>query len=301
MDLKILETSSLKLHLKQYSLIFNGLFSTNYTPDFFLSKYSSGLNNSSIHSIAFDKKKIVGGFTIIPQYYKQSENQIILGLGCDAFVIPSYRSDEMLLYKLFKNLLPELRKKNVFGIISIPNPTAVKYWKLIAKWEIIDYLKIQVIPVNFKGIYTLSKMYIYSIYLLSKLLNKKEKDKQPTIRLDQSKEFLNNRYPDSIYKQHQGVYYREVEEGNILAAYVLGHSSLKSSDFLKLIISLMPKIKRSDFIMIGSNVNYFGFFTLSKRLIKRDFPVMYFGLDNSFTDLNANTNIEIDLSSFDNR
>ena len=122
----------------------------NFVLEYFLNKYSGGINGYSIHSVAYEDGRIIGSFSIIPQNYK-GESKIKIGLGCDAFVIPDKRSDELLLFKLFKEIIPSLQKNEIKGIISIPNPKAVKYWKYIAKWETIDFIKIQAIPVNYKN------------------------------------------------------------------------------------------------------------------------------------------------------
>lgn len=289
-------TNRLKNKLNEYSSVFNNIFLTNFTSEYFLEKYSSGLNGYSIHSIAYDKDEIVGSFTIIPQRY-YGNNQIVIGLGCDAFIIPSYRSDELLLYKLFRKALPYLKERNISGIISIPNPRATLYWKHIAKWETIDFLKIQAIPVNYNGFYLLSKIYLYCAYFLCQIFEMNI-DYNRFIQLKQPFELQSLRYPKKIYKPLSSIYYRQKKEGNLNVVYLFNHSALKSTEVLKVCLKLMNK--KLDFIMIGSNRPYFGFIRIPKKIIKRDFPIMIFSVEKSFKNL-LSGNLNVDLGSFDNR
>lgn len=296
--IEVLLTNKLINNLNQYSSVFNNIFSTKFTSEYFLDKYSSGLNGYSIHSIAYEKDEIVGSFTIIPQKY-QGNKQLVVGLGCDAFIIPTKRSDELLLYKLFKKVLPHLKERNISGIISIPNPRATLYWKHIAKWETIDFLKIQAIPVNYKGFYLLSKIYLYSAYFFSQIF-KKNTDYNHFIQLKQPIELQSLRYPKKTYKLLNSIYYRQKKEGNLNVIYLFNHSVLKSTELLKICLKLMRKNKKLDFIMIGSNRPYFGFIPVPKKIIKRDFPIMIYSLEKSFKNLLFG-NLNVDLGSFDNR
>jgi hypothetical protein len=296
--IEVLKTNEIKKNLHKYTSVFNNIFTTEYTLEYFLDKYSSGLNGYSLHSIAYENDEIVGSFTIIPHRY-QGIKEIVIGLGCDAFIIPSHRFDELLLYKLFRKALPHLKNNNIAGIISIPNPKAKRYWKLICKWETIDFLKIQTIPINFLGMHFLFKIYLYTIYFLCNILEKNN-DHNDFIQLNQPLSSLSLRYPKKTYKLINTIYYREIREGNLDVIYLLNHSLISSSEVLKACLKLIKKNKKLDFIMIGSNRTYFGFIPIPKKLIKRDFPIMIYSIEKSFKDL-LFTNLNIDLGSFDNR
>lgn len=299
LEIKILLSTELKIYLNEYTETFNKVFSTQYTSEFFLTKYSSGFYNNSFHTVAFDNNFIIGSFTVIPYEY-HSTKRIILGLGCDAFITESYRNNELLLFKLFKTILPLLKKEKISSIISIPNPKASKYWEIIAKWQTIDYLKIQGIPVNYFNFLPFTLFYIGTIYigtLFLKILPHKKNMNCVLLSINQAQ----NRFPPNIYRNIESLFFREVKEGNKSIIYLLNHSNLNLSSFYKSCLKIILRYRNADLLLIGSNQKYPGLFTIPSKILKRKFPIMVYDIDNEFKYAREQFGIRIDLGSFDNR
>ena len=237
--MKSFTTPELISFIEAYTDSFNEVFSTKLLSKDFITKYESGLNGYSIHSIAFDDKKIIGGFTVIPQNYFYSK-PITLGMACDSFVLKEYRSDELLLYKLFKASISKLELEGVSSIISIPNPTAVKYWKMIAKWITIDYLIIQLIPLNYKGLYPIYFLYLLLINFIG-IIFKKNSLKKPKTKLINDLRFLKSRFPKENYTKTNQVYIRPYDESGLKAIYVFNHFKLNFVDFTKSCLKIMKE------------------------------------------------------------
>lgn len=299
LKIKVLRTSEFKSHLEDYTETFNHVFSTQYTADFFMKKYSSGYYKNSFHALAFDKNIIVGSFSVIPYEYICSNN-LLLGLGCDAFVTQSYRSDEFLLFNLFKAILPHLKEEGISSIISLPNPNASKYWKVFAKWKTIDFLKIQTLPINYYNLFPLALFYAGSLFissLIAKLLTSNKDYKH--VKLSRNR--TTKRYPKGIYDKIGEIYVREMNEDGRSVVYLLNHSDLDFSNFYRECLKVILRYKNSDLLLIGANYNYPGLFTIPSKILKRKFPIMTFDLDNKFENEKDKFGIRLDLGSFDNR
>ncbi|GHV47970.1 hypothetical protein FACS1894181_02560 [Bacteroidia bacterium] len=102
-DYQIVGKTSIELTEKEWqelSCSFNSIFDKEFSVEYFKDKYLHSYLNFSIHGFLLYQEQIVGMFSIIPRLYNFSGEHKIIGLGCDAFILPNHRKDEFFLKEM---------------------------------------------------------------------------------------------------------------------------------------------------------------------------------------------------------
>ncbi len=203
-----------KTEFELYLSKFNSIFKKKVNYKSLISKYKSGYKGFSYHSFAYDyDDNLCAAFTVIPFKYNFGSYNRIISLGCDAFVDENSRKDELLLYKLYKKILIEIQKDNIELIISIPNPKAKKYWKVLAKWTTIGQLKLRLFPINLFG---LKFFWRFLFLFLFKILH--QKDKEFRIYIENDNSFNKNRFYG--YKRFNNFFFKRYSENKFTSIYI---------------------------------------------------------------------------------
>lgn len=270
---------------------FNLIFDKKFSTDELKKKYCSGKDGYSIHSLLYnDKKEICAGFTLIPYTYIFNGKKITIALGCDAFVKKEYRSNEFILYKLYKNLAKEQLSNNIEFILSIPNPKATRYWEVLAKWKKIGQLKLRIFPLN---LFNMKFIWKRIFYLFNNFLTS---DNSFDVILNIDKSFVSNRFFG--YKKYNNTYYKIYKEGKYSVLYIFCVDSI-SKDEKKNLFKHLYDNYNVDFISVCTNYEFKPLIRVPKFIINRDINVM---IDNELDSFKPPfSKWALSLTNFDNR
>ena len=121
---------------------FNIVFSRQYSEEFFRKKYLSSCDHCSYHALLLnDDGEVVGNCSIVPFLYYQGSTVFKNGLGADVFIREEYRTDPLMLRRMYKKLVKLLVDNSVVAVMAVPNATAYPYWRNVVKWKDVGYLR----------------------------------------------------------------------------------------------------------------------------------------------------------------
>ena len=294
-----------------YCASFNNVFKRKLKVSFFKHKYTTVVDGHSYHAILYNEKlDIVGSCTVIPFVYEKNSELIKIGQAVDVFILEAYRTDPLMLRKMYEKLKDCLIMNNIVAVMAVPNATVYSYWKNVVKWKDVGSLRYWVLPVRLGNILKKPKtINLFSVFLvnmwvilntiISLIINKKEKKSLYELRLDAT--FINNRFT----KNHKKVvfsditfYYRIYNEEGIQTAYLIDAREGGRVSFKAL-------IKASNYIIKKTNTDliiYIGFLKLfqtlfikvPKRFEPKKLPLTCYILDK------ANINIYSDMLELKN-
>lgn len=216
-----------------YTVGFNEVFKKEYPPSFFQKKYINVKDRNSYHALLEDEKEgVVGGCTILPCQYERNGEIFLIGLAVDVFIRESYRSDPLMLRRMYKQLKSILIEKGVVAVVAVPNATAYPYWKNVVKWKDIGTINYWMLPVRIGNILNkwsflncISLLYTYTVTSFSVLTSIcNASTSNYTYRILPEDEFLQHRYEGdyTIYKDNIYFYvFRIMNEKGIKTAYIL--------------------------------------------------------------------------------
>lgn len=148
-----------------YRLGFNEVFHKDFSQDYFKSKYLSVYKGYAFHALLLsDEGNVAGGVTVIPCYYKHNGERFLNGLAVDVFIREAYRTDPLMLRRMYKRLRSRLEEEEVVAVIAVPNATAYPYWKNVVKWQDVGRMGYWALPVRLGNVLGKSGM-------IGKLLN----------------------------------------------------------------------------------------------------------------------------------
>lgn len=244
-----------------YCVSFNDVFNKNLNVSYFKQKYNKVVDGHSYHALLYDENQdIVGGCTVIPLIYKKNKELVKIGQAVDVFILEEYRTDPLMLRRMYVKLKKCLIANNIIAVMAVPNSTVYSYWKNVVKWKDVGRLRYWVIPLRLGNILKKSNtLNLFSLYLinmwilfnnlLSFFINKKEKKSLYELRIDET--FLGYRFTKNHNKVVIGdftFYYTINNEKGIQTAYVLDAREGNQVSFKAL-------IKASKFIAKKTNVD----------------------------------------------
>lgn len=134
---------------ESYCESFNEVFHREFTVDYFRHKYLSVYRGYACHALLYSEEgMVVGGMTVIPCYYRRDGERFVNGLAVDVFICESYRSDPLMLRRMYKKLILLLEEEHVVAVIAVPNATAYPYWKNVVKWKVVGIINYWALPVR---------------------------------------------------------------------------------------------------------------------------------------------------------
>ena len=294
-----------------YCTSFNNVFKRKLKVSFFKQKYTTVVDGHSYHAILYNEElDIVGSCTVIPFVYRKNSELIKIGQAVDVFILEAYRTDPLMLRKMYEKLKECLIANNIVAVMAVPNATVYSYWKNVVKWKDVGSLRYWVLPVRLGNIFKkLKTLNLFSVFLvnmwvilntiISLIINKKEKKSSYELRVDDT--FINNRYT----KNHKKVvfrditfYYRIYNEEGIKTAYLIDAREGDRVSFKALIKASNYIIKKTntDLILYVGPLKLFQtlFLKVPKRFEPKKLPLTCDILDK------ANMNIYSDMLELKN-
>jgi hypothetical protein len=298
---------------KSFNLVFEKDFNLNY----FKNKYTLNPLGFSCHGILYCDKEIVGCFTVIPRDYSFFGKNELIGLGCDAYIIKKHRIDEFFLKEMADSVLSRISEFNVNKFISLPNPNAYRYWKILGKWKDIGVLDYYVFPVNIvklvfkKSILRyLSFSFSYVISFLFKLFYFRSTSiVESEIDIDfndkaKKERFILESYYYLKLNNNDWACYRVYEEDGVKVAYIIYINILSKRNIALTLFKLVSQLGLEiDMVLYIGNLKNKPLNLIKVPTSKQPRKMNFIGLSindngNAFFNLN---NWEISLVNFDNR
>lgn len=296
---------------------FNFVFKKQFINNHFKTKYFGSSLGYSVHGILYKNSQIVGMFSAIPRQYIFKEQEIIIALGCDAFILKEHRKDEYFLKEMADVVTTRLKETGVYHLISIPNKTAYPYWIYYGGWKDIGKLNYYVIPLRVSKLIGKYKFLDFFSFLAFKTLikcssffnfSKKKDDKKIHLKRDQK--YLDQRYTSVDYSIRQmscksSFVYRIYNEDNIRTAYLIDCFPLSKTSITIALKQIIKETKGNiDVILFVGKIDNPPFFFLKvpKKIEPRIQPFIGLSLNNSIdSDFFSMDSWEISLANFDNR
>lgn len=264
MNIKICKTNEISdVEWDAYVNGFNTVFNKEFEKDHFIHKYTA-FCGYSYHSLLIEgNSRVVGCVTVIPQRYLKGTKQIVNCLAVDVFILESFRTDPLMLRKMYSQLKELLLKDNVTSVIAVPNDIAYVYWKNIVKWKdvgLIDYwilpVKIESIIPKLKLLRNISKIFVKFLLLvnlfLSYIYNSSQKISKYELVVDDL--YRSNRFNSkhkTIVKNNIRFTYAIYNENGTQTAYLIEVSELNRISYRSLVkaISYIFKNENIDLIV----------------------------------------------------
>lgn len=301
---------------------FNIVFNRNYEIAYFKNKYLNSVENNSYHSLLLnDEQKVVGACNVIPYNYHWKNQKIKIGLAVDVFIHEDYRTDPLMLRRLYMKLKKELISHKIVAVIAVPNDTVYSYWKNVVKWKDIGDINYWGIPINIGNILHksntlnfVSKVYFSVLLFVNRMMlffinSKSEKGK---ISLDKNNDFYKYRYNSNDYshivENNFECYYRIVDEDGTKTAYLLEANEHNKVTYKALFLAVknISKHKDVDLVLYVGQLRLFQylFIKIPKKSEPKRLPLTCDFMDNdidNYSDLLNIGNWNFGLSNYDVR
>lgn len=213
---------------------FEAVFQRGLASEYFKHKYCTVCDRHSYHALLLnDDGEVVGNVSIIPYYYHRDNNEVKIGLGADVFIRKEYRSDPLMLRRMYKKLTKLLIENGIVAVMAVPNATAYPYWKNVVKWKDVGAISYWAFPVKvgnilrrlkFLNLFSLAYAYLSLIVagVCNTLVHSKQKKFSLNIVDDES--FRDSRFYGDYHlvkKEDCVNFYRVVEEEGVRTAYLI--------------------------------------------------------------------------------
>ncbi len=273
MIIKICKTSEWDNKLwVNYCDNFNSVFKKQLKVSDFKRKYKITIDGLSYHALLYnDRFEVIGSCTVIPFAYKKNKKLIKIGLVVDVFILESYRTDPLILRRMYTELKKFLISNNFVSVIAVPNEISYAYWKSVVKWKDVGNLSYWVLPIRLGNILKkvkilnlISLLFVKILILINKILllvvNRIEKKSLYELNLD--KTFIKHRYSKKYNKIISGdvtFYYRIYNENGVQTAYLIDARQGNKLSFKALIRSANYIIQNTnaDLILYIGSMNLF--------------------------------------------
>lgn len=132
-----------------YQQSFNAVFEKNFDLAYFKHKYNTSIDGHIYHALLLnDTGCVVGGCSVSPFKYKRDERVIRVGQAVDVFILEEYRTDPLMLRRMYLQLKKLLIANEIVAVLAVPNATAYPYWKNIVKWKDVGDLTYWILPIR---------------------------------------------------------------------------------------------------------------------------------------------------------
>jgi len=255
-----------------YQKSFNTVFDINRDLNYFKHKYNNVADGYSYHAILLnDNNEVVGGCSVLPMLYNRNDDIVKIGQAVDVFILEDFRTDPLMLKKMYSKLKELLIANNIVAVMAVPNAVAFPYWINIVKWDCVGDLKYWMIPIKLGNLMNKSKVYnSISILLVNCLifLNNigsllyPKIERKSTYELTDDEKFIDYRYNKDYEKiTHKNItfYFRIYIENNIRTAYLLDAKQKNRLTWRALVIasSYIVKNTNSDLILYVGPIKLF--------------------------------------------
>ena len=255
-----------------YQKSFNTVFDINRDLNYFKHKYNNVADGYSYHAILLnDNNEVVGGCSVLPMLYNRNDDIVKIGQAVDVFILEDFRTDPLMLKKMYSKLKELLIANNIVAVMAVPNAVAFPYWINIVKWDSVGDLKYWMIPIKLGNLMNKSKVYnSISILLVNCLifLNNigsllyPKIERKSTYELTDDEKFIDYRYNKDYEKiTHKNItfYFRIYIENNIRTAYLLDAKQKNRLTWRALVIasSYIVKNTNSDLILYVGPIKLF--------------------------------------------
>lgn len=303
-----------------YITSFNEVFERGYPKEYFRHKYLATLDGCSYHALLLnDAGEAVGACSVIPYHYRNSSVEFKNGLAVDVFIVEPYRTDPLMLRRMYKKLTKLLVVKSVVAVMAVPNATAYPYWRNVVKWKDVGSLRYWAVPVRAGNIVhksgfinLFSRAYCSLILGISSvlcLLGGHQKNYKYSII--ESELFLRERFgSDYCCEENEGIKncYRIVDEEGVRTAYLIYSRENGTLSFRSLYKGVSHILKHHDIDLI-LYVGPLSFFQSLFFLIPRQFEPKLLPLtcdlllpqENSYNDIWDFSNWDFGLLNYDVR
>lgn len=273
MEIKVCLTSEWDYKTwNNYCSSFNEVFNKDFEVKDFKQKYINNNDSHSYHALLYnDELDIVGCCTVIPFVYSRNSELIKLGQAVDVFILEAYRTDPLMLRRMYMNLKKCLIKNNIIAVLAVPNATVYLYWKNVVKWKDVGTLKYWVVPINIgnviKKLNFLNFFSFFLVYILiffnrvfSSIINSNEKKSLYELRTDER--FMRNRFTKNYHKVTDNditFYFQIYNEEGVQVAYLIDCKEGNQLSFKSLTIAVNHIIKKtnSDLILYVGSLKLF--------------------------------------------
>lgn len=326
MDIKIYKTHEINdEQWKQIVTGYNESFDNHYTTrDALTQIYESTDFGFSYHSLCFDENKIVGFNTITPYKYYHKSKIITLGLSGTTFVLKEYRKDIFILHDMYAELKKYCQEEGVVALLGVPNKNSYQYFVKFLKFKEVFSLPYYILPIKISKIVWNRKIgfldfiseVVCIIWLITSFILSLAfpfKQKQNTIRLKVDNEFLDKRFPNTVYNnrkiKNKSYSYRIFDEDGIKTAYIMDFREKGKKSFRTLIWvvwNIVRKEKVDVLLFVGTlNMKQTILFKVPTKFYPRKLPFTYNLLDVSdkeeYIDMLTANNWDFSLINFDTR
>ncbi|GHT85870.1 hypothetical protein FACS18947_5150 [Bacteroidia bacterium] len=296
----------------------NVMFRKKFSAAYFKDKYLHSYLNFSIHGFLLYQEQIVGMFSIIPRLYHFNSEHKIIGLGCDAFILPKHRKDDFFLKEMADAAYEICKKNNINYLISIPNPTAYPYWKYYGNWCDIGALDYYILPYKISKLIKVCEFFDVFSSVFFKIVNAcslwissfgKDKSTDKKISLVKDERFLEERYNKSdnykIYKIDKQGYFvaRQHDEDGVCTVYLVDCHPLTNNMIKKALYRIIKDFSFDVILFVGKLESHpFYFIKVPKSKEPRIQPfTCYLLTDKQKDDFLSIASWNIGLADFDNR
>lgn len=321
MKIKVCTTKEwTELEWESYVANFNEVFKKEYQREYFRHKYLSSSDGCSYHALLLnDAGEVAGSCSVIPFCYRNSTVEFKNGLAVDVFIVESYRTDPLMLRRMYRSLTGLLIEKSVVAVMAVPNATAYPYWKNVVKWKDVGILRYWAIPVRagkvihkpgfvnlFSRVYSALILGISSVLCLFGGAQKSGK-----YAVIESEAFLRERFGEA-YVRHEdkGIrnYYRIVDEEGVRTAYLIYSRENGILTFKSLYkgVSHILKHHKVDLILYIGSIDFFQtlFFKIPRKFEPKLLPLtcdLLLPRDHSYQDILDFSKWDFGLLNYDVR
>ena len=323
MRIKISKTNNLSpKEWISYQKSFNTVFNKNRNLNYFKHKYNNVSDGYSYHAILLNNNNdVVGGCSVLPMLYNRNDNIVKIGQAVDVFILEDFRTDPLMLKKMYSKLKELLIANNILAVLAVPNAVAFPYWINVVKWDYIGDLKYWMIPVKLGTLMNKSKVYNSISILLVKCLMFLNNicsliyptiERKSTYELIDDEKFIDYRYNKNYEKiTHKNItfYFRTYIENNIKTTYLIDAKQKNRLTYRALVIASRYIVKNtnSDLIIYVGPIKLFQLLFMKVPKIKepKKLPLICDILDknnvNLYSDMLNLKNWNFGLKNFDVR
>jgi len=251
-----------------YQQSFNAVFEKDFDLNYFQHKYKTAIDGHSYHSLLLNNdQKVVGACTVTPFKYKAGEEIIKIGQAVDVFILKEYRTDPLMLRRMYFQLKTLLIVNDIKAVMAVPNATAYPYWKNIVKWKDVGDLDYWMLPIrignilkkwSFLNMFSFAFNYLWLGFNATVILIANNKAKLSMYELITDEEFCKNRYTKEhikIIDRDVIFYYKIYDEEGVKTAYLIDarqNERLTFKSLFKGVSYIMRKSNADIVLYVGS-------------------------------------------------
>lgn len=217
-----------------YQQSFNTVFEKDFNLNYFKHKYNTSLDGHSYHALLLNNdQNVVGACSVIPFKYNKDLEIIKIGQAVDVFILEEFRTDPLMLRRMYFQLKTLLSVNAFIAVMAVPNALAYPYWKNIVKWKDVGDLNYWIFLIrvgnilkkwSFLNKFSLTFSYFWLGFNAIMILIANNKEKHSLYELVTDEEFCINRYTKDHIKvivRDIVFFYKIYDEKGVKTAYLI--------------------------------------------------------------------------------